>query len=366
MSSLSQPTERKQARTEGNGVPQWLVELGIGPGEFFLDAKPRARGAMKCSGWTGEMGRVYSCLSLHCMAFASQVAVRLERGKLTPIGPKDISHETGLERRQVRRALAALEDGGFLERVGERITCYAVPHSAGTVATETSKAQNIEFPGDLPDYLLHYLRRFRPRQMPDAAALEELKPLCSSAVEIEGKIRHILKPETEGRKLGASGHRRSKGRTRVSAQSDAKIITNSNGISKLEGLEGGVQIERKERKKNSSSSSPVNGNGKPMMMTAEMEQVSEAIRKFCLPERGALDLMVRNCHAKLANVTPAMICAAVEMKGPLAVKKDNPIGFLVVAVPNVLTGVGSQEPILCPCGGIVENRYCSSCHRQRG
>jgi hypothetical protein len=37
VSSLSQPTERKQARTEGNGVPQWLVELGIGPGEFFLD-----------------------------------------------------------------------------------------------------------------------------------------------------------------------------------------------------------------------------------------------------------------------------------------------------------------------------------------
>jgi len=320
---------------------------------------------MKCSGWTGEMGRVYSCFSLHCMAFASQIAVRLERGKLTPIGPKDISHETGLERRQVRRALAALEDGGFLERSNERITCYAVPRSSGMVTPiETSKAQNVEFPEDLPDYLLHYLRRFKAAQLPDAAVLEELKPLCSSAVEIEGKIRHILRPETEGRKSSASGHRRSKSRTRASAQRGATISANSNGIDEIEGVEFGVQIERKERKNtlpsSSSSSSSVNGNGKPMMMTAEMEQVSEAIRKFCLPERGAVDLMVRNCHAKLANVTPAMICAAVEMKGPLALKKDNPIGFLAVAVPNVLTGVAtSPRPTECTCG---HRGTCAWCH----
>jgi hypothetical protein len=281
---------------------------------------------------------------------------------LTPIGPKDISHETGLERRQVRRALAALEDGGFLERSGERITCYAVPRSSEKAApVEISKPQSVEFPTDLPDYLLHYLRRFRPAQLPDAAVLEELKPLCSSAVEIESKIRHILKPETEGRNSGASGHTRSKGRTRVSALCSENKNDKPNGIDKIDGMASGVRIERKERKKplpSSSSSSSENGT----MMTVEMAQVSEVLALYCTPELAAVKTLVANCHAQSKGATVAMICDAIHLKGRMSAKKDNPLGFLMVAVPNALTGAVSRP---CDCGGTgrATDGYC---HCQAG
>jgi hypothetical protein len=238
---------------------------------------------------------------------------------------------------------------------------------------ETEKSSAVDYPSDLPDYLLYYLKRFRPANLPNAAQLEELKPLCSSAAELEGKIRRILKPEIEGesrtrapgRKSGASGHVRSSHRTRVSAPVlDVQVSSARNEVlqNKLGTLADDVLLrERTERKKSlrpSSSSSRANGNEKPMMMTAEMEQVSEAVRRFCLPESSAVDLMIRSCHAKYPNVTPSMICEAVEMKGPLAVGKKNPIGFLAVAVPNVLTGV-STAAAECTCG---HRGQCAWCH----
>ena len=370
--NLSQSQSRKQVGSEGNGVPQWLLDLGIGAGEFYLDAKPRPRAAMKCEGWTGEMGRVYHSLSLHCMAFASELAVKMERGKLVPLRPKDISHDTGMDRRQVRRALAALEAGGFLERSGEEIRCWASPRAGGEIPRQPSeKSQTVDYPSTLPDYLLHYLRRFRPASLPDAAQLEELKPLCSSAAELELKIRHILKPKTEpesrtrapGRKQSASGHARSSDRTRASAPIFGEKIShvgNEVSLNEIEPLEDGVLLrERTERNKSSSSSSRNGTRRKPMMMmTAEIEQVSESVRRFCLPERGAVGLMIRSCHAAYPNVTPAMICEAVELKGPLAVGKKNPIGFLAVAVPNVLTGVRASAAE-CTCG---HRGQCAWCH----
>jgi hypothetical protein len=372
-SNLSQPDFRKQVKSEGNGVPQWLLDLGIGPGEFYLDAKPRPRAAMKCAGWTGEMGRVYSCLSLHTMAFGSEVAVKLERGKLVPITPKDISHETGgMDRRQVRRALAALEAGGFIERSGETIRCWASPRAGLELPpVENEKTQGMQYPSDLPDYLLHYLRRFRPANLPDAAQLEELKPLCSSAAELETKIRHILKPDIEaegrtrapGRKQSASGHARSSDRTRASASSASVVVKNTGKVEIQNEIQTAhdVLLERTERKKTSSSSSRNGTNKKPMMMTPELEQISQTVRQFCLPERSAVDLMIRSCHAAYPNVTAAMICEAVELKGPMAVRKDNPIGFLTVAVPNVLTGVRASAAE-CTCG---HRGQCAWCHSVR-
>ena len=367
--NLSQPSSKKQVKSEGGGVPQWLLDLGIGPGEFFLDAKPRPRAAMKCAGFTGEMGRVYACLSLHCMAFASELAVRMERGgKTVPLTPKDISHETGMDRRQVRRALAALETAGFLERAEEQIHCWASPRAGSELpAVENEKTKTVAYPSDLPDYLLHYLRRFRPANLPDAAQLEELKPLCSSAAELETKIKRILKPEVEsetrtrapGRKQSASGHAGSSGRTRASAPLSAvmaKIPAKVNTQNEIQTAPE-VLLERTERKKTTSSSSREARNGKPMMMSPELEQIRDAVRRFCLPERSAVDLMIRNCHAAYPNVTAAMICEAVTLKGPVAVRKDNPIGFLTVAVPNVLTGVRSVA-LECTCGHRGRCEYC--------
>jgi hypothetical protein len=307
------------------------------------------------------------------MAFGSELAIRLERGKQVPLTPKDISHETGMDRRQVRRALAALEAGGFLDRGGENIHCWVSPRPGLELApVENEKSSTVEYPSDLPDYLLHYLRRFRPANLPDAAQLEELKPLCSAGVEIDTKIRRIMKPQTDsesrtrtpGQKSGASGHAGSLHRTRGSALSvGGKVSYNERNEftrNEIETLEENMLLrERTERKKNLSSSSSANGKGKPMMMTAEIQQVSEAVRRFCLPELSAVDLMIRSCHVKYPNVTPAMICEAVAMKGPLAIGKKNPIGFLAVAVPNVLTGVSvAAGPRECTCGHRGQCDYC--------
>ena len=120
-SNLSQATQRKQARSEGNGDRTWLWSRGIPDGEFYQGSKPGLRAIMRDSHWT-DTARVYACVSLHTLCFGQLLgegpgplcAVKLNAGKVETLRPVDIERETGIDRRRVRRAGHGA--GGFRAR----------------------------------------------------------------------------------------------------------------------------------------------------------------------------------------------------------------------------------------------------------
>lgn len=203
MSSLSHNPERKQARSEGNGVPQWLVDLGIGPGGFYFETRARMEALMRDSAWT-DKARVFACLSLHTMAFQCEEATKLNRGKRIPLTRGDIADDTGLDVSRVRKALVSLEHEGYLERrapnglVRGEITihCWAVPRLNGVQAAEPKTQTRFDLPADLPPYLTRWMRRFKVAAV-TPLMLEKALPICENLDRWEGELRGILKPETQ-------------------------------------------------------------------------------------------------------------------------------------------------------------------------
>jgi hypothetical protein len=330
---------------------------------------------MKDSHWQ-DTARVYACVQLHTLCFGHTfgegpgplLAVRLERNRnLVSLRPVDIEHETGIERRRVRRALAALVTWGYLIRDGENILLWLTPEieAAETPEVEDDGAGRFELPDDLPEELKRYLKRFRVDHLPPAAVLEQAKPLCESLTEIEGKLRVLLVGEKPAKVTGEVGQKRSKSRTRAAYVKKAKVVPNEQNNNGVVSMESGVLINRKERHKPLSSSS-VNGNGKtPMMMDAERSQIFDTLKQYCKPERGAVDAILTNSRAQNPNATVATICEAIHLKGRLAERADNPLGFLIVAVPRAIEGV-SELP--CGCGGTgqVGGVYGEYCHCDAG
>ena len=321
--SLSQSSTRKQAQSEGGNPFQWLYDLGIKPGGFFSETKPRVESVMRNPVWS-EKTRVYACLSLHTMAFQQERAVKLERGQPQPLTVKDASHETGLDRRQVCRALSALEAEGYAGQDGEWLLCWAVPRRSDAQSNVKADRTRIEYPEDLPADLVRYLRRFRVTELPAAPVLEQAKQICSKLSEYEAELLHVLKPgwlESRTRASAApGGQKRSKTRTRVSAH-----------IRKIE-------TDRKQSS-TSSSSGGVNGNGQPTTTTdLEIQILSECLSQYSTPDDAAVQTLWINCRAVVHDVTPQEVCEVIRAKGRLAARKDNPLGFLMVAVPNCMNG----------------------------
>ena len=179
-SNLPHSIPRKQARSEGNGVPAHLVAAGVVPGEFYLECKARTRKAAQDGSMTVEKARVLWALSLHDLCFASEqtrkggmfLAVRMERGGiLAPVRILDLALDTGYDPRQVRRGLAGLESDGYIVRDGEKIWTWAIPkRSEGPVEAEPEPSR-VVYPIGLSDDLLRYLRRFHVSELPPAETL---------------------------------------------------------------------------------------------------------------------------------------------------------------------------------------------------
>ena len=329
---------------------------------------------MRDSAWT-DKARVFACLSLHTMAFQCEEATKLNRGNRVPLTRGDIADDTGLDVSRVRKALVSLEQEGYLERRAPNglkrgeitIHCWAVPRLNGLQVAEPKSPLRFDLPADLPEYLTRWMRRFKVAAL-TPLMLERALPICENLDRWEGELRGILKPETPVEN-GVARERKTK-QPRGSAQSlegvargraeNPKFSRNTNGINKIDGVANGVLLERKGKIKDlpSSSSSFEAENGPTM--TAELEQISECLGLYCRVERAAVQTLVTNCHAKANGATVTMICDAIHLKGPMAPKKDNPLGFLMVAVPNALTGAGiAPRSAECTCG---HRGTCAWCH----
>ncbi len=205
-SSLPHPSTRKQAQSEAGGAPQWLVELGVGPGEFYQTSKAQPRRIMRDSAWS-EKARAWACLSLHTMAFQEEMAVKLVKGQRVPLTRGDIAAETGLTPAQVRRSLVSLELEGYAERQGGdgglrkgeiTIHCWAIPRPEKQLpeASEDSRPV-LEVPEDLPLYLQRWIRKLGLERLPAPEVLQKCGALCKTISEKEAELKHLLKPDSE-------------------------------------------------------------------------------------------------------------------------------------------------------------------------
>ncbi len=312
---------------------------------------------MKDSHWT-DTARVYACVSLHTLCFGQLLgdgpgpllAVSMSRGELQPLRPVDIEHETGVDRRRVRRAVALLVEWGYLLRDGEKILLWLLPEVSSDEGDDSTSVprDRVEYPDELPADLKRYLRKFHVSQLPSASVLEQAKPLCATVTDTEAKIRALLQPEKRPSESAVkAGMKRSKTRTVQTSERKAKGVSKQHIQKDLTRLADGVLFERNERQNTIPSSSSSSKNG-AMTITAEMEQVSEVLALYCSPERAAVQSLLRNCREQSKDATVATICEAIHLKGRMAGKKDNPLGFLLVAVPNAMNGsprrVATPEP----------------------
>jgi hypothetical protein len=300
---------------------------------------------MRDSAWT-DKARVFACLSLHTMAFQCEEATKLNKGKRIPLTRGDIADDTGLDVSRVRKAVVSLEHEGYLERrapnglVRGEITihCWAVPRLNGVEAAQPKTQTRFDLPTDLPPYLTRWMRRFKVAAV-TPLMLERALPICENLDRWEGELRGILKPEIPAENGAA--------RSRPKKQGTGLRASTSGGSAQP--FAYNKERARNERKgkieeipSSSSSFEPEN----QTTMTAELEQVSECLAMYCRVETAAVQTLVSNCHAKAHGATVAAICDAIHLKGPMAPKKDNPLGFLMVAVPNALMGAGR-----CKCNG---------------
>lgn len=356
--NLSQPNSRKQVKSEGNGVPSWLQSRGVGAGEFYQGSKPSLRTVMKDSRWQ-DTARVYACVSLHTVCYGSKLgngpgpllAIRLERNEPVSLRPVDIEKETGIERRSVRRAVASLVKWGYLIRDGENILLWLIPEATVSEPEAEPESQpGIEFPDDLPDDLLRYLKKFRVSQMPSAEVLEQAKPLCSSLVETESLLRHLLVPEkpklTGGESKAGAGVKRSSSRAQRTYQEKAKVSPNGNNGNGVNGLDPRVHLERNERKTtkgDGSSSSKAEPNATTTIPTPDLALVSTELKRHCQTNPAIVNSLVMKCREAAPHCTAVGIVEALKVKGPLARSKNSPVGFLMVAIPDLLISSSALE-----------------------
>lgn len=77
--------------------------------------------------------------------------------------------------------------------------------------------------------------------------------------------------------------------------------------------------------------------------TAEVYTVLTVMRRFCAADDDAAAQLLRKCREDAPSCTAVQIAEALEVKGPLAKGKDNPTGFLLIAVPKLFTGHAWQQ-----------------------
>jgi hypothetical protein len=70
---------------------------------------------------------------------------------------------------------------------------------------------------------------------------------------------------------------------------------------------------------------------------ADVALVLDGMRHFCRADEDAARSMLTQCRAKFPHSTAVEVCEAIKVKGRLARDKDNPVGFLLTAVPRMFS-----------------------------
>jgi len=119
-------------------VPKWLADLGLKPGEYYTSgSKPKIQAAMRPR--FPLKARIWACLLYHTEPYKTERATTMFRGKKVSLRPANIATELyevaidyykqsgreltdeekkaeRIDRANIRRILAELENEGFCER----------------------------------------------------------------------------------------------------------------------------------------------------------------------------------------------------------------------------------------------------------
>ena len=87
--------QRKPAKTEGGGMPQWLADHGIQPGEYQYMTKPQLRSQMRPD--RPLKVQVWACGMLHTVGYRGETAYTMHRDKRVLLTPADIGKELQAE-----------------------------------------------------------------------------------------------------------------------------------------------------------------------------------------------------------------------------------------------------------------------------
>lgn len=182
-----------------NGIPQWLVELGLKNGEYYLDSKPRARRAMKAACFS-PAARIHICLGLATMGFQQELAVSLQGNKRVPIQPADICQMTGLDRRHFREYMNDLEAMGLAKSEGWtkgrfKLYSWAIPRDVDPkkIVPRAGTIYIGSLPPDLAPLLNHYRVRLPKDFVPSAGTISELERLARATKDAELSLRAYVK-----------------------------------------------------------------------------------------------------------------------------------------------------------------------------
>jgi hypothetical protein len=334
---------RKPAQSEGGGFPQWLLELGIRPGGFYIETKARLVHAMTNREWQDEP-RVWACLALHTMAFQQELAVRMDKGALVPLRQIDIAKETGIDVRHVQRAVRNLEKQGSLQRQGEtkgevKLLCYAVPHRPKKDDVEAADApeQGSIYDG-LPDELAVWLRKFKfgaPDQEKLNEALQEAREV---ALHVE-RLRALSKSGDSVNRVMVTKSTESHSRA---PEKDA-----ARGVQKSEmhaarqpksTPRDDLHIRKKELKERTAAAE----------VPADYRKAAAAIRtKFPQANAALVKKLTESCQRVLnGRLTDEILAKAVSTA---YVSTQRSAGLFLNTVPEVLAHwIETEDPILSP------------------
>lgn len=337
--------------------PEFLLRMGLGSGSWQFISTPQLEYLMRPT--QEHKVRVFAAGLKMAMGNNRRLAVKFKGGKQVPATPADIlsmlnaTEKIGrLQRQHVYRALLELEKDGVCRQSGRPVRgarllyFYARPRPSRLVAEDPNT--ETETPAPETEEIVITSGYNVPLNLTDERYLRDviILPAKASLVKIVSKSLREALPEnsfviTDGYKeelekivedalnVLADGYKR------------LSIVT-SHGAFVTAGDAAYKEVFNSLPSSLSSSSptlaNPVHSGAKTTTRGGPPDLISEALSAYVTTDPDA----VRQLRAKVLEMdtaaTDGEIIQAIHEKGRLAQKKNSPMGFLLVAVPNLFRG----------------------------
>ena len=346
---------------------EWLSELGVKPGEWYIDTKARAKRAMRCRSFS-PVARFHIRMGLATMGFRQELGVMLVDGKEVPITPDVLCRDTGVNRKHFRQYWDQYEADGFgrsegLTKGSILLYGWAIPRERAKKNCHTIG----DNPPDVPPELVKRLNSVRVPLPPDIVT----DPVTISGIEerlarIEAE-RLSLREYLESHRAGTAYKDERNGKElnhRESSSSSVEDViyveegttTTAEDIISSSGPDEPVRTEVAGNGSLTASASRTTDRGglpadvtespampSPQPAPEDVSPIVEAVRRhhnLHLSRANARDI-VNACRDKLADpsISPEETARFVSMVSPIRPDGTikSPPGFLKKAVAKEMT-----------------------------
>lgn len=324
--------------------PEWLLRMRVRAGQWRTALKAHDRGFM--SPQMELSTRVYSfLLSKATGREKRRIAIKgYKENKPVPVQPADILKALNagevvarLELPHITRALRQLEAWGLIRVAGmpvrghRIIGCYSRPRPVRKPAS--SEDRNVTKSDNISD--------------DNSPVINDL--IISARKTLVKRVSEALRKELEA--IERNGNV-TKSDNKLLAQEivdKALNVIRNEYISRLEVIRGGnlsvalykeeEVIERSNRRRRQTPAEPPPPDPAPEPSTTTTNDlVAETLNSYVTTDLQAIALLKERVAAVAPDATEAEIVHAIHQKGKLSLKKDNPTGFLLTAVPNLFRG----------------------------